>query len=138
MERASKLIRAMKLPSGTISPEEVACAVWPGAVGKRIAVHTRAARLVRTRLVIEVEDVIWRRQLMALSPQILHNLEEGLGRGAVEELEFRVVPTRREPQRARASQDLHATAASGDDEANGIADPVLRGIYLASRKRARA
>jgi hypothetical protein len=124
----------MKLPGGTISPEEVACAVWPGAVGKRIAAHARAMRLVRTHLVVEVEDEIWRRQLMSLSGQILHNLEKSLGPGAVEDLEFRVVPPRRDPQRARAP----LRAADPYDEANGIADPVLRSIYRASRKRALA
>ncbi len=88
MERASKLIRAMKLPGGTISAEEVARAVWPAAVGPKVAKVSRAARLVKAHLVIEVEDATWRRQLMALSGQILHNLERSLGRGAVQELEF--------------------------------------------------
>jgi hypothetical protein len=132
MEPASKLIRRMKLPGDTISHEQVACTVWPAAVGKKIASHSRAARLVRTRLVVEVEDRIWRCQLMSLSAQILHNLEKSLGRGAVEELEFRVVPPRLDPQRA-------TVAAPGlYDEANAIADPVLRSIYRASRKKALA
>ena len=56
MERASKLIRGLGLPSDTISPEQIACAAWASAVGKKIASHTRAAKLVRTRLVVEVED----------------------------------------------------------------------------------
>jgi hypothetical protein len=132
MERASKLIRRMKLPGDTISPEDVACTVWADAVGKKIASHSRAARLVRTRLVVEVEDKVWRTQLMALSGHILHNLEKSLGRGAVEELEFRVVPPRRDPQRAMAA------TAGIYDEANAIADPVLRSIYRASRKKALA
>jgi len=136
MEPASKLIRAMKLPGGTISLEEVACAVWAPAVGKRIAAHTRAARLVRTHLVVEVEDQVWRTQLMALSPHILRNLEKSLGPGAVEDLEFRVAPPRRAPERALTA---HASASYADtDEANGIADPVLRSIYRASRKKALA
>lgn len=134
MERASKLIRAMKLPGGMISPEEVACAVWAGAVGKKVAAHSRAARLVRTHLIIEVEDDIWRRQLVSLSAQILRNLEKSLGTGAVEDLEFRVVPPRRDPQRARAA----AASAAPYDEANGIADPVMRSIYRAARKKALA
>ena len=133
MERASKLIRRMQLPGGTISPEEVACTVWAEAVGKRIASHTRAARLVRTRLVVEVEDRVWRTQLMSLSGQILRNLAKCLGPGAVEELEFRVAPPKREPQRAATS-----IPAPLFDEAEGIDDPVLRSIYKASRKKALA
>ncbi len=133
MERASKLIRALRLPADTISAEELACAAWPHAVGKKVASHTRAQKLVRTRLVIEVEDHIWQRQLFTLSRTILQNLEKSLGSGLVDDLEFRVVPRRREPQRAVVT--LPGLFA---DEANGIEDPVMRSIYRAARKRALA
>jgi hypothetical protein len=133
MERASKLIRGLRLPGDTISPEELACAAWAAAVGKKIASHTRATRLVRDRLVVEVEDKTWQRQLFTLTHFILRNLERHLGRGLVGDLEFRVVPRRREPQRAAlAIPGLFA------DEACGIEDPVLRSIYRAARKRAQA
>jgi len=133
MERASKLIRGLKLPGDTISAEELASAVWPQAVGKKVASHTRVAKLVRTRLVVEVEDLTWQRQLLALSSHILRNLEKGLGSGLVDDLEFRIVPRRREPQRAQqAMPGLFA------DEARGIEDPVMRSIYRAARKRAQA
>src|SRR5208283_3443880 len=88
MERASKLIRGLKLPGGTLTGEELACAVWPQAVGRKVAAHTRAARMVRTRLIVEVEDQTWQRQLLSLSRRILWNLEQTLGRGLVEDLEF--------------------------------------------------
>jgi hypothetical protein len=132
MERASKLIRGLGLPGDTITAEQLACAAWPNAVGKRIAVHTRAARMVRTRLIVEVEDIVWQRQLFALSGQILRNIEKHIGRGVVDDLEFRIVPRRREPQR----ETRNPTPLL--DEADGIADPVLRGIYRASRKKALA
>lgn len=133
MERASKLIRGLKLPLDTLSGEELACAVWAQAVGKTIARHTRAARVVRTRLIVEVEDVTWRRNLNSLSNRIIWNLEQILGKGLVDALEFRVVPRRREPQ--RATEVMPGLFA---DESNAIADPVMRGIYRASRKRALA
>jgi hypothetical protein len=133
MERASKLIRGLRLSGDVISAQELACAAWPDAVGKTLAAHTRAARMVRTRLVVEVEDATWQRQLFSLSWQILGNLEKSLGRGFVEDLEFRVVPRRREPQRAQ-----QAIPALFADDADGIADPVMRGIYKASRKKAQA
>jgi len=133
MERASTLIRGLKLPGGTLSGEELACAVWPEAVGRKVAAHTRAARLVRTRLIVEVEDNVWQRQLNALSRQIVTILERSLGKGVVEDIEFRVVPRRREPQ--RATQSMPALFA---DESSAIADPVLRGLYRASRKKALA
>jgi hypothetical protein len=131
MERASKLIRGLGLPGDTLSAEELACTAWPGAVGKKVASHTRAAKLVRTKLVVEVEDSIWQRQLFSLSGQILSSLARVIGKGIVDDLEFKIAPRRREPARATVS-----TSAPLLDEADGIADPVLRDIYRASRKRA--
>jgi predicted nucleic acid-binding Zn ribbon protein len=130
MERASKLIQGMRLPSDMITAEEVACAAWPNAVGKKIAAHTRAVRMVRTRLVVEVEDRVWQRQLFALTRQILVNLEKNLGPEMVDDLEFRIVPRRREPQRAAQAMPV------SQDEAENIADPVLRSIYRAARMKA--
>ncbi len=133
MERASKFIRQLGLPADAISADELACAAWPEAVGKKIAAHTRAAKLVRNRLVIEVEDTVWQKQLFTLSPLIVRNLAKILGPGMVEETYFRIVPRRREPQ--RATQSVSGLFA---DEAESIEDPVMRGIYRASRNRARA
>jgi hypothetical protein len=133
MERASKFIRGLGLPGDTLTADELACAAWPVAVGKRLAARTRAMRLVRTKLIVEVEDHIWRRQLFTLSRQILANIEKSVGPKLVEDLEFKVVPRRREPARA-----ISATPTPLLDEADRIADPVLRGIYRASRKRALA
>jgi hypothetical protein len=133
MERASRLIRELVTSGDMLSAGELACAAWPQAVGKRIAAHTRASRMVRTRLIVEVEDHIWQRQLWALAPHILNNLKKSFGPGLVEDLEFRIVPRRREPQRA-----AQAIPALFPDEADGIADPVLRGIYKASRRKALA
>ncbi|MBV9504451.1 MAG: DUF721 domain-containing protein [Acidobacteriia bacterium] len=133
MERASKLIRGLRLPSETITAEELVCRAWAGAVGKKIADHTRAARMVRTRLIVEVEDRIWQRQLFALSRQILANLEKQIGAGVVDDLEFRIVAlVRRGPQRAAAP------TATGEDDGDFIPDPVLRGIYKAARMKAQA
>jgi hypothetical protein len=134
MERISRLIG--KLPSGgnAIEAEGLARAAWPAAVGKKIAARTRAVRMVRTRLIVEVEDTVWQRQLFALSGQIVANLERRLGRGMVEDVEFRVIPRRRDAQRAEVAQPSPVAA----DEADEIADPVLRNIYKHSRKKAMA
>ena len=58
MERASKVLGKLSLPDGTVTQEAVVCAAWAGAVGRKIAAHTRAIRLLRAHLVIEVEDAI--------------------------------------------------------------------------------
>jgi hypothetical protein len=68
-----------------------------------------------------------------LTSQIVANLDRHLGAGVVEDIEFRVVPRRREPQRAAAS-----AVSLPLDDADAISDPVLRGIYKASRRKALA
>src|ERR1700730_8640856 len=133
MERASRFIRTLRLPDDSISNEDLAIAAWPDAVGIKIAAHTRPAKMVRSRLVVEVEDAIWQRQLFALTGFILKNLEKAVGPGLVEDVEFRILPRRREAQRA-----IQSVPAAAPDESDGIADPVLRGIYRAARKRALA
>ena len=133
MERASKLIRGLAFAGESVSAGTLAGAVWADAVGKKIAAHTRVARMVRTRLIVEVEDRIWQRQLLALTPYILKNLEKSVGSGLVEDVEFRVVPRRREPQRA-----MQPVPGAMADEADGIADPVLRALYRVSRMKAGA
>jgi hypothetical protein len=127
MERVSSLIARMRLGEA-IEPEDLAVHAWSGAVGKKIAAHTRAARLLGSTLVVEVEDAVWERQLSVLIPQILRNLGRSIGAGRVERIDFVVRPQRRGPQRA----------ARGVDEADGIEDPILRGVYRAARSRARA
>ena len=133
MQRASQLIRSLRLPGEALDVEALACACWPQAVGRKVAAHTRAVRMVRARLIVEVEDDTWQRQLFGLSRQILRNLERNLGAGLVGDVEFRVAPRKREPERARV-----AAPRLPVDEADGIGDPVLRGIYRASRKKAEA
>jgi predicted nucleic acid-binding Zn ribbon protein len=128
MERAGRVLGKMK----QLSDEELVVAAWPNAVGKKIASHTRAAGLVRARLVIEVEDAIWQRQLFTLRGQILAKLEQVAGRPIATEIEFRVTIPRRVPQREETSARLPL------DEADGIGDFVLRSVYRAARKRATA
>lgn len=135
MQRASEILGT--LASGSKSTdgersvfdhEQIACAAWSRAVGKRLAKYTRAAKLVRGRLVVEVEDVLWQRNLFGMTRQILGNLERTIGKGIVSDLEFRVVPARREPKRAE-------TIMPSTDESDAISDPGLRRIYRAARQK---
>jgi hypothetical protein len=52
----------------------------------------------------------------------------------VEDLEFRVMPPRRDAQRAEMAQPALAAL----DDADQIADPVMRNMYKLARKRAMA
>jgi hypothetical protein len=129
MERAGRVLGKLKLANQSVSDEELARSAWPAAVGKKIALRTQAVRLVRTRLVVEVEDAVWQRQLWALRGQILQRVEQILGRKVIEELEFKIGVPRMKPARAEV-----LTALS--DEADSIRDPVFRLNYKAARKRA--
>lgn len=84
--------------------------------------------MVRSNLIVEVEDNVWQRQLFALRYQIKRKLEASIGPGIVEEIEFRVLPRRREPRRATAMK-------ARNDEADLIEDPVLRNIYKSARRK---
>lgn len=127
MERASKTLSQMRF-GNALDSQDLTVHAWSAAVGKKIAAHTRAVRVTGTTLIVEVEDAVWERQLSALTPQILRNIEKSIGAGKVARVEYHVRPPRRAPQRAMRMVD----------EADGIEDPVLRGIYRAARKRALA
>ncbi len=141
MERASQIIgkisaapkRARNAKSSAdplIDIEQIACAAWPAAVGKKIARHARAAKLVRHRLIVEVEDAMWQRSLFTLSRHVLSNLAKALGADIVTDIEFRILPPRREPQRAVSSLPLLAA-----DESDAIEDPGMRRLYRAARQK---
>jgi len=141
MNQASQILARSLLQQGglskdsvesLISRETIACKAWKKAVGKRLAARTNAVKLVRDRLVVEVEDEIWRNNLWSLRYQILKNLERCLGPEIVGDLEFRVMPLRREPQRAAP---IPGAAADLLDDAIGIEDPGLRRNYRRARDR---
>ena len=125
MQRAGRLVTRLKMKTAALSPEELAAAAWPAAVGKRLAGRTGSVRLFGRKLVIEVEDLTWQRQLTTLTPRILSKLLPILGPGLVEHLEFRIGAPRREPARATVA----------DPRADGIEDPIFKLLYLNSRAR---
>lgn len=132
MERAGKSLAKMKL-SDAVSQEDLARAAWPAAVGKRIARVAVAKALVRGNLIVETEDAVWQQQLFYLRFQILPKLCGILGQGIVRELEFRIATPRRPPQPAHSLR-----ASESPDEADRIADPVMRIVYKQARKKAPA
>ncbi len=136
MKPASALFGKLKFPVDSVTLEQVACAAWKATVGKKIASHARALSLVRTHLIVEVDDAVWKFQLFSMSRMIVTQLEKRLGAGVVSDIEFRVAAERRHPRRAQSAEpgDL-AGAACISDDANGIEDPVLRRIYKAARRR---
>jgi Dna[CI] antecedent, DciA len=126
MERAGRLLS--KLKTDSIPADNLARTAWPKAVGKVISAHTQAGTLVRNRLVIDVEDVTWQRQLVPLSAQIVRKLEAVIGPGVVTDLEFRVAPLRIRPRRETVLPlfDLNPDLPG---------DPIFRHVYLLDRRR---
>jgi hypothetical protein len=129
MERAGRSFATWSGAKVPLSSEELALAAWPAAVGRRLAGRTKATALVRERLVVEVEDALWQRNLHLLRHQILSKLGELLGANAPREVEFRIGIPRRPPQR-------EVPAAMRGPES--IADPVMNRIYRMSRRKAGA
>ncbi|MEQ1948869.1 MAG: DUF721 domain-containing protein [Bryobacteraceae bacterium] len=125
MERAGRLIGKLKSAKALADPESRARAAWNLAAGKKIAEHTRVASLVRTTLVVEVEDQVWQRQLNTLRHFLIRNLRSALGEDIVTEIDFRPMPNipRRAPQQATTNRTT-----------NGIQDPVLDALYTKSKK----
>ena len=121
----------MKFASGIADPEARACARWKTAAGKNIAEHTKAVSLVRGKLVIEVDDIVWQRQLNTLRYFLLRNLERELGEALVMDLDFRPMPKKRRPQVEQTARPVLS------DDPGHIVDPVLRGLYRETvRKKA--
>ncbi len=137
MEHAGRLIGRLNRASQVMTPEELARAAWPVAVGKKIASYTVATSLVRTCLVVEVQDMMWQRQLNTLRAQILKNLADIAGPDLITDLELRPMIPRRHPQRSETSRS-QPQLVFHRDEADGIADSVLRRNYRIARKKATA
>jgi hypothetical protein len=91
--------------------------------------------MVRTTLVVEVEDAIWQRQLFTLRAPIIEKLVGLMGPGIVEDVEFRIGVPKRMPQREERAAYSQPTLW---DDADGIRDPVLRRVYKFSRQKALA
>ena len=133
MESAGRLIGKMNRASRVMTDDELVRAAWPLAVGKRIARYTAVVNLVRGCVVVEVEDMVWQRQLNTLRLQIVKNLTDIVGPGIVDDLALRPMTPKRMPQRAE-----FARRPASQDEADSIADPSLRRAYKLSRKKASA
>lgn len=138
MERAARVLHRNKLSRDLLGDEQVVRSIWAAAVGRVINAHTLRVRVVRQSLVVEVEDAIWQRQLRGLSEQILSRLTKLTGFATLTEVEFRVGAPKRQPQRAQHVSGAALPPAGPPDEADRIQDPVLKKVYLLSRRKALA
>src|SRR5262249_24882334 len=66
MDEAHRIIANWSGASDIVSRERIACSAWKKAVGKKIAERSQAVKLVRERLVVEVENDLWRSNLWGM------------------------------------------------------------------------
>ena len=136
MQRAALFIKNKNVSRELLSDDDVVRGIWPAAVGKAICAHAKPTKIVRTTLIVEVEDAIWQKQLYSLSAQIVDRVQKLMGNTNVNAVEFRIAIPRRQPARVETLRS--GTQPAQDDEANRIEDPVLKKVYQLSRKRASA
>ena len=130
MKRAGRLFAQMDFPDQFDEAEPRARAAWAVASGKTIARHTRATALVRGKLLVEVEDALWQRQLATMGHFLVRNLARELGPDVVKEIDFRPMPKRRPMQMAQTmTGQVQQTSAR---RVEGIEDPVLGLLYKRS------
>jgi len=65
---------------------------WGRAVGPTLGCVTKPALFARGRLVVDVSDPVWVRELERLAPQVLSRLHEHLPPGSVTALSYRIRP----------------------------------------------
>ena len=127
--------------------EAVVFAAWAKCAGDLLRTRTAPVEFLEKRLVVAVQDEMWRRHLEELSPQMLFKMNGGLGKGTVRYIEFRVdnkaVTGSRKPEIADMPENEPVDIApSITRAAEAIADENLRkqflsaaGTYLANRER---
>lgn len=116
------LIRALpKLLRAAGESEEVAEAAamvaWRRAAGEGLRGAAVPFRLYRKTLVVAVPDVTWRKQLEAVSPQLLFRLNSMLGQAMVTYIEFRVDPQTVRAERERLRHAPEADPAEHEERA---------------------
>ncbi|MBI4903517.1 MAG: DUF721 domain-containing protein [Acidobacteria bacterium] len=141
MERAGKTLGKLRIQAVNIAGVKsyhLAPKAWSTAVGKTIAAHSQVVFLDGKRLIVEAEDAIWVAQLRSLEGQILDRISRVVGPGMITTLEFRVAAPKRLPQMAAAARVAGLATSASLDEADTIADPVMRRLYMTSRRKATA
>jgi hypothetical protein len=115
-----------------------AIAAWNHVAGESLRQQTQANDLQQNRLIVAVEDDIWKRQLEAMRGQLAHRLSRLLGPGVVAFIEFRV--DQRAVKAARDSRAMPRADTRRESErpipfeliaaATAIPDSKLRKAFL--------
>jgi predicted nucleic acid-binding Zn ribbon protein len=62
--------------------------LWPALVGEKLAASTTIVALQGSRVVLNVPDQVWRKQLIRMKPQLLKRLNEPWAAPRIMEIAF--------------------------------------------------
>lgn len=113
--------------------EKAVCAAWNRIVGEAVSVHAVPFRLYDERLIVLTSDATWRKQLEAMSPEILYKINRLLGADMVRFIEYRVAPYRIEAHHREHEVRFHRLDEIIRDLeplVRDLADPDLRAAFL--------
>jgi hypothetical protein len=113
--------------------EAVVFAAWKRCAGVMLSERTVPVEFFENRLVIAVEDQLWKRHLEELAPQMVAAINSYLTKGAVKFIEYRVTRGRFKADRGPESSTPNRSAdapTSVIHAANNISDPKLRARFL--------
>jgi predicted nucleic acid-binding Zn ribbon protein len=151
MERVSRILNRNQRLNQWTDHDSLVVAAWRAALGVRLAKRNFPVRVFGKKLVVEVEDGVWKNQLSTMQSMYLQRLNEAAGCEMITEIEFRVNRhpiSRIAPQAAVGVGAASGKTASGEremlpglfgDESDAIGDPILRLNYhqdLRRKKRA--
>ena len=68
--------------------EQRAVTEWAEIVGEKVAEHTRAVKVDRGRLFVEVDSPVWSQELTFMKRKIVREINRRIGREAIEHVHF--------------------------------------------------
>jgi len=117
----------------TAAGEALVLAAWPEIAGEMLRERTRAVGYVERTLVVEVQDLTWKRNLECLAPQMLAKLNRGLAGTPVDLIDFRVAkPSSGKKRGASGSTALSNVPTTLSRAAEKISDAALRESFIAA------
>lgn len=122
--------------------EEIIRCAWEHLAGKMLAVRTRPLRVFENRLIVEVPDSSWPRQMRRYENLLIERIGRLIGEKVVTGIEWHVNPALAAPLAAPtpAADALPPrippkTDASLEGAAQKIRDPELRQLFLRTTAR---
>jgi predicted nucleic acid-binding Zn ribbon protein len=77
-----------KLGIASKMSEQRAVIEWAEIVGEKVAAHTRAVRVDKGRLFVEVDSPVWSQELTFMKRKIMREINRRIGREAIEHVHF--------------------------------------------------